>query len=163
MISDARPRPLHLRPRLVALVALGGAVGTGLRAAVTALLGATTGPDGGWPWGTWAVNLTGALVLGMLLEHLARTGPDDGRLRDVRLLAGTGVLGGYTTYSTLALDAVTLAADGDLAGTLLYAGSTLVLGVAAAAAGMAVGARLRRPPGAAARAGTHAHPAGRIP
>lgn len=141
MSSHARPRPLHLRPRLVGLVALGGALGTALRLGVTTLAG--PGGAGGWPWGTVAVDLTGAFGLGVLLEHLTRTGPDDGRLRDVRLLVGTGVLGGYTTYSTLALDAVTLADGGDLAAAILSAGGTLVLGLVAAAAGMAVGARRR--------------------
>ncbi len=151
-------RPLHRRPRLVALVAAGGAVGTAVRALVAAAL-----PAGdGWPWATWTVNVTGAFLLGMLLEHLARTGPDDGRRRDLRLLVGTGALGGYTTYSTLALDAVTLASDGAAGTAVLYGTTTLVLGVAAAAAGMGVGTRLRRRPGAEATGG-HAHPAGRIP
>jgi CrcB protein len=108
------------------------------------------------------VNLSGAFLLGMLLEHLARTGPDDGRLRDVRLLVGTGLLGGYTTYSTLALDTVRLATAGSPGTAVASALVTLVLGVVAAAAGMATGARLRRPP-TAVRAGAHAHPAGRIP
>ena len=161
MTAPADQRPLHLRPRPVALVALGGAVGTAGRAGLTALLASVPATGGGWPWATWVVNLTGAFLLGMLLEHLARTGPDDGRLRDVRLLLGTGVLGGYTTYSTLALDTVTLAAGGRLGASVLYAGSTLVLGALAAAAGMAAGARLRRPPSAVV-AGTHAHPAGHI-
>jgi fluoride exporter len=156
--SDPAPRPLHLRPRLVALVALGGAVGTGARAMAEAWAGA----DGGWPWATWVVNLTGAFALGMLLERLARTGPDDGRRRDVRLAVGTGALGGFTTYSTLALDAVTLATAGDVGASVAYAVSTLALGVVAAAAGMVAGARLRRSPGAD-RAGSRAHPAGRIP
>lgn len=150
-------RPLHLRPRAVAVVALGGAAGTALRAAA----GALGGPEGGWPWATWVVNVVGAFGLGLLLEHLARTGPDDGRRRDVRLGLGTGLLGGFTTYSTLALDTVALASGAPLT-SVLYAGSTLVLGTVAAAAGMAVGARVRRPPGAE-RAGRHAHPSGHIP
>lgn len=157
MTPEARARPLHRRGGPVALVALGGAVGTTLRAAVAAL--AT--PDSAWPWHTAVVNVVGAFALGVLLEHLARTGPDDGRLRDVRLLVGTGVLGGFTTYSTLALDTVLLA-DAGLGAATLYAGSTLVLGALAAAGGMAVGARLRRPP-SARRAGSHAHPSGHIP
>ena len=90
------------------------------------------------------MNLTGAFALGLLLEHLARRGPDDGRRREVRLYAGTGLLGGYTTYSTLALDTVLLADTGQAAVALLYAGSGVVLGVAAAAAGLAVGRRTDR-------------------
>ncbi|WNB85824.1 CrcB family protein [Cellulomonas sp. ATA003] len=141
-------RPLHTRPRAIALVAVGGALGTAVRVGVAA-------PAGGWdgaPWATWAVNVSGAFVLGVLLERLVRSGPDDGRRRDVRLLAGTGFLGGYTTYSTLALDTVTLvgtnagvgAGTAALGTALLYAGSSLVLGVVAAAAGLAVGRRTAR-------------------
>ncbi|WP_298454990.1 CrcB family protein [uncultured Cellulomonas sp.] len=143
MSSAPRPhpeRPAHTHPRLVALVAVGGAIGTALRAAVAAALG----DAGTWPWSTWAVNLTGAFALGLLLEHLARRGPDDGRRREVRLLAGTGLLGGYTTYSTFALDAVLLADAGRAAVALLYAGSSVVLGVAAAGAGVAVGRHAHR-------------------
>jgi CrcB protein len=158
----ADDRPLHRRPRLVALVALGGAAGTAARALVAALLATAGAGPSGWPWATVTVNLSGAFLLGMLLEHLARTGPDDGRLRDVRLLVGTGLLGGYTTYSTLALDTVRLATAGSPGTAVASALVTLVLGVVAAAAGMATGARLRRPP-TAVRAGAHAHPAGRIP
>jgi fluoride exporter len=156
--TPADLRPLHRRPRPVALVALGGAVGTAVRALAADLLPAA----GGWPWATWAVNVTGALLLGVLLEHLARTGPDDGRLRDVRLLLGTGALGGYTTYSTLALETVGLASDGAPWRAVLYAATTVLVGLGAAAGGMALGARLRRRPGAET-AGRHAHPSGRIP
>ena len=133
--------PLHHRPRLVGLVALGGTVGTALRAA----LGALAPAAGGWPWATWTVNLTGAFLLGLLLEALARTGPDDGRRRDTRLLLGTGVLGGYTTYSTLALDTVRMIDAGDVRTGLLYAAGSVVLGPATAAAGIAVGIRLWHP------------------
>ena len=125
----------------MALVAAGGALGTAVRAALTALPAA----DGRWPWATATVNLTGAFLLGLLLEGLARTGPDDGRRRDARLLLGTGVLGGYTTYSTLALDTVELAGAGVLGGAVLYAAGSVLLGLAAAAAGIATGARLWRP------------------
>ena len=135
------PVPLHRRPGLVALVAVGGAVGTAVRAALAAVPAA----GGGWPWATATVNVTGAFLLGLLLEGLARTGPDDGRRRHARLLLGTGVLGGYTTYSTLALDTVQRAGTGDVGGAALYAGGSLVLGLAAAAAGIATGARLWHP------------------
>jgi CrcB protein len=140
-------RPLHARPGLVLLVGAGGAAGTAVRATVAALV-----PADGWPWATWAVNVTGAFLLGLLLDVLARTGPDDGRRRAARLLLGTGFLGGYTTYSTLALDTVTLTGSGHPGVALGYAASTLVAGLVAAAAGIALGAHsgraaLRRRPG----------------
>lgn len=141
-------RPLHHRPRAVALVAVGGALGTAARVGVGGAVGLAGGAAGDWPWGTWTVNLSGAFLLGLLLERLARSGPDDGRRRDVRLLAGTGFLGGYTTYSALALDTVNLAGAGDVTAALAYAASSLALGVAAAGAGIALG---RRPRGGAPR------------
>jgi fluoride exporter len=134
-------RPLHTRPGLVLLVGLGGAAGTAVRAAVTALL--RVGDD--WPWATWAVNVSGAFLLGLLLERLARTGPDDGRRRAGRLLLGTGFLGGYTTYSTFALDTVTLTGSGGPVEALVYAATTMLAGLAAAAVGIAVGTRTGRP------------------
>ncbi len=85
----------------------------------------------GFPLGTFVVNLSGAVVLG-LLTGLALDG-------DARLLAGTAVLGSYTTFSTWLFESHRLAEDGQgwlLAANLL---GSLVLGVAAAALGDALG------------------------
>src|SRR5699024_11239433 len=56
------------------------------------------------PVGTFLANISGAFLLGLLVESLSRRGADHGRRRDLRLLLGTGLLGGYTTYSALAND-----------------------------------------------------------
>ena len=95
-----RPVPVHLRPAFIGLVALGGALGTLARFGVERLLGTSEG----LPVGTLTVNLVGAFVLGALIEGLALRGSDAGRRRAARLLAGTGVLGGFTTYSALAVE-----------------------------------------------------------
>ena len=76
---------------------------------------------------TIAVNLLGAFLLGLLLAGLARRGPDTGRRLTLRLLLGTGVLGGFTTYSTFSLDTVALVEGGRWADVLLYTAVTLVL------------------------------------
>ena len=127
---------MHLRPRSLGLVGLGGAVGTAGRYAVTArvpLLQAV-------PVGTLLVNVVGAFLLGLLLERLLRTGADVGRRLDLRLLLGTGVLGGFTTYSSLALDAVTLLADGRVGRAAGYLLATLLLGGLASLVGIRLGA-----------------------
>lgn len=94
-------------------------------------------PVGQWPWMTMAINVTGAFVLGVLLESLRLRGPDTGRRRFVRLLLGTGFLGGYTTYSTYALETVTLF-PGSVLMAVGYSVSSAGLGVAAAILGISV-------------------------
>lgn len=128
-------RPVHLRARSVGLVFAGGAVGTGVRA----LVSAAVPPADGVPVPVLAVNVVGAFALGLLLATLQRGGPDVGRRRDLRLLLGTGVLGGFTTYSALAADTAGLVDQGRVGVALLYAGATLVLGLAAALAGLRCG------------------------
>src|SRR5690625_1607156 len=90
--------------RGIGLVALGGTVGTLARYLLDALIGDTAG----LPLGIFIINITGAFLLGVLIESLALGGPDRGRRRDLRLLLGTGLLGGYTTYSLLASDIAAL-------------------------------------------------------
>ncbi len=133
--SGTDHRPLHLRPSSVAVVFLGGAAGTGARYGLARALPTAAGHVA---WATLTVNLVGAFVLGCLLEALVRSGPDHGHRRRARLLIGTGFCGGLTTYSTFMLDARALIAGahfGEAAGYLL---GTILGGVIAAAAGVAV-------------------------
>jgi len=81
----------------VLLVAVGGAAGSLARAGVGVLL---PHEPGGWGWSTLLVNAVGAALLTALLARR----PQD----RVRLLLGTGALGGFTTFSGFALDAVLL-------------------------------------------------------
>ena len=126
---------MHLRAGSLGLVFVGGAVGTGARAAVPA----AAPPLAGVPVAVLAVNVVGAFLLGLLLQRLLRPGPDEGRRRDLRLLLGTGLLGGFTTYSALAVDTAALVAGGRAGGAVLYAGGTLVLGLVAALVGLRCG------------------------
>lgn len=120
-------RAVHLRWEYLLLVFAGGTVGTALREAVLLL-----GPTGRIiPVVTLGINVVGAFLLGALLETLVRRGPDTGRRRGVRVLLGTGVLGGFTTYSALATDTGLLLANDNIGAALLYAGGTLVLGALA--------------------------------
>jgi len=90
--------------RGIGLVALGGTAGTLARHALDALIGETAG----LPVGIFIINITGAFALGVLIESLALGGPDRGRRRDLRLLLGAGLLGGYTTFSTASLESIRL-------------------------------------------------------
>jgi len=132
-------RPVHLRWRYLGLVALGGAAGTALRDLISTAFPAHHGVS----WAIFWINITGALLLGVLLEALAHRGPDAGRRRTLRLLVGTGVLGGFTTYSTLAVSTAGLFLDGRaLAGTG-YALLTVLAGAVATAIGLTVAGWIR--------------------
>ncbi|UFU02644.1 CrcB family protein [Ruania suaedae] len=137
-----------MRLRLGALVALGGALGTLAR---FGLAEALPTPDG-VPWATLVVNLAGSFLLGVLLEALDRAGEETSRGRALRLGLGTGLLGGFTTFSSLALEVERLLAGGELAVAGGYVLASLALGLVAAMAGIAVG-RGRSPerPGGRAR------------
>lgn len=116
----------RLLPWLAVLV--GGAVGSGLRATIDlATLDAH-------PWQTLGINVVGALVLGLLVARVWPVAPDW-----VRAGLGTGVLGGFTTFSALAL----VVAQHPDAVTLAYLAASIVLGVAAAWAGLRLGGRPR--------------------
>ncbi|MET4782509.1 CrcB family protein [Glaciihabitans sp. UYNi722] len=134
-----RPRPIHLRWRYLGLVAVGGMIGTAVREALSLVIPSIAGI----PVATFAINIVGAFALGALLETLARRGPDEGRRRKIRLLVGTGVLGGFTTYSSLATDSILLT-DGHGWRGALYALGTLVLGALATFAGIAIAASAHR-------------------
>lgn len=118
-------------------MALGGAVGSLARAGIAAALP----PQDGWPVATALVNVTGAFLLGLLLTVLDQVETTPGRER-VRLLLGTGVLGGYTTYSALALETERLLTGGHLVQGLVYIGATIVVGLVAAVLGTAAGRRV---------------------
>lgn len=130
-------RPPHLRPGLVALVGVGGAVGTLGRYALTRAVP----PGDGWPVATFLANLGGAFLLGLLLEALVRRGPEDQTRRRLRLALGTGVLGGFTTFSSLAIEIERLGAGGSALLGAAYGLASVVAGVACAGAGVALASR----------------------
>ncbi|TFB98705.1 CrcB family protein [Cryobacterium adonitolivorans] len=139
-VPNDRSRPVHLRWHHLALVFAGGTVGTALRE----LLAISVPPVAGVTVSIAAINIVGAFLLGLLLETLARRGPDEGRRRQLRLLLGTGVLGGFTTYSALATDTSLLLADSRLGTALLYALGTVLVGAAASWAGIGASGALHR-------------------
>lgn len=131
--------PAHRRPAALVAVLVGGVLGTLARHGAALAL-----PERPWPAGTFTANLVGALLLGALLEELSRAGDDTGRRRLLRLGAGTGFLGAFTSYSALAVEADLLVRDGRPLLAAAYAGSTVLAGLVLTAVGVALAARGRR-------------------
>ena len=115
---------------VLAAVAAGGALGAAARYGLTQAFG--PGP-GAFPWATFGINVAGCLLIGALVVAVTEVWDAHPLTRP---FLGTGVLGGFTTFSTYAVDAVTLAGSGHPRRALAYAGLTLACAVAAAAAGM---------------------------
>ncbi|GAA2171015.1 hypothetical protein GCM10009846_03340 [Agrococcus versicolor] len=115
---------MRLAPWIAVLV--GGTIGTGARTAIDlALLDAH-------PWQTLGINVVGALALGLLVARAWPVAP-----AWLQAGLGTGLLGGFTTFSALAL----AVAQQPSAMTLAYLAASIVLGVAAAWAGLRLGSR----------------------
>ena len=113
------------------VVVIGGA-GSVLRFYVDGLVSSASGRD--FPYGTLVVNLSGAVILG-LLAGLALAG-------DAALLAGTAAVGSYTTFSTWMLETQRLTEEHRHTTAVLNVLISLALGIAAAALGRLIGAQL---------------------
>ncbi|MBC9943974.1 CrcB family protein [Leucobacter sp. cx-328] len=126
--------------REIALVALGGALGAVARYALSLVIPASDGI----PVATLTANLAGAFLLGLMTFWLGARGTDVGGRRNARLFLGTGVLGGFTTYSLLAVELgeFVLAQNWTLAA--IYASTTLVGGALASLLGMIAGDAIGR-------------------
>jgi len=116
----------------LALVVAGGALGTGCRYLLSSLVYAHISKPT-FPWANLLVNVSGCFAIGVLTQ-----------LFDARSLAGptaraailTGVLGGYTTFSSFAYETLALLRDGEHLLALLNAGGNLLLGLVAVWAGI---------------------------
>jgi len=117
--------------RSLAAVYFGGVLGALVR---VGLAQATPhGPDG-WPWGTFAVNMIGALLLGYFFARL-RDHPE-GRLAHPFLT--TGICGTLTTFSTLQLELFEMVNGGHIAIAVAYIATTLIAGLFFVRAGIAL-------------------------
>lgn len=139
--AAGEPPPVHLRPAYLLLVFVGGTVGTAAREAVSL----AWPPVNGVPYAIFGVNVIGAFLLGVLLEALVRRGPDHGRRRRLRLLLGTGVMGGFTTYSAFATDTAALLGSGSVGAGIGYGLATVIVGAVATWAGIATAAATHHP------------------
>jgi fluoride exporter len=94
-------------------------------------------PPGGFPWATFVTNVTGCLLIGVLMAVWSAH-------RLLRPLLGTGVLGGFTTFSTYAVDVRQMAAAGEARTALAYLAGTLVCALAATYTGLTLTRRWSR-------------------
>lgn len=132
--------PRWFSPAALLVVMIGGALGVAVRAVLTVPLQAIAHPLV-VPAVTLAINLLGSLLLGIVVGAL------DGGHPRWRLFLGTGVLGGFTTYSALAVQVVTTGGASPLVGLALAVVSVFG-GVALAGIGLGLGRRAAGAPGA---------------
>jgi CrcB protein len=109
----------------------GGALGAVAR---YALLSEWPTQPGRFPWGTFVVNVSGSLLLGVLLVTLTGRLP---RRTLARPVLGTAVIGAYTTFSTLAMETVLLLRAGHLPTAVLYVAASVAAGLVAFVLGAA--------------------------
>jgi CrcB protein len=113
-------------------VMLGGAFGSGARYLTGRATQSLFGPD--FPYGTLAVNLIGGLLMGALVGALSRAS----NAETWRLLLGVGVLGGFTTFSSFSLDAVTIIERGQIGVAFGYVAVSVAGSIVALFAGLSL-------------------------
>lgn len=125
-----------MTPGIFLLLALAGGLGATVRFMLDGLIRSRAKTR--FAWATTIINVSGSLVLGFLtgltIEHFVPT--------DVGIIIGTGFLGGYTTFSTASYETVQLIKKGRYGASFISGILMLVLSVAAAAAGLWIGASL---------------------
>lgn len=115
------------------LVFIGGGLGASLRHTVNVGCARLCGLN--FPYGTFVVNITGSLLMGLIAGYLAFKGEAS---QPWRLFIMTGILGGYTTFSAFSLDAVTLYERGEIGIALFYVIGSVVLSIVGLVAGLAL-------------------------
>lgn len=118
---------------------MGGALGAIARYG----LGLTVGrlvPGAAWPWGTFAANVVGGLLMGLLAGWLAlKAGAGQ---ESIRLFAAVGMLGGFTTFSAFSLEAALMIERRELATAFVYVAGSVVLSIAALFVGLMIARKL---------------------
>src|SRR4051794_15090889 len=112
-------------PKVVAAVALGGALGAPVRYGISQAVHITPGT---FPWGTFWINVSGSLALGFFLAFVLHRFP---ATRYLRPFVASGFLGSYTTYSTFAVETDLLIRNGRAGLAVAYVALSFAAGVAA--------------------------------
>lgn len=117
--------------RLLLYATVGGAIGTAARHLVNLGFGRWLGV--GFPWSTLCVNVAGSLLMGALIEALVVRLNESAELRT---FLATGILGGFTTFSTFSMDFVYLLQRQELASAAVYLLGSVILSILALCAGL---------------------------
>jgi CrcB protein len=115
------------------VVFLGGGLGAALRHGINLAVARMFGA--GFPYATFFINVTGSFVMGLIAAWFAFRGDAS---QHWRLFLTTGILGGYTTFSTFSLDAALLYERGQLTLAAVYVIGSVVLGIVGLFAGLAI-------------------------
>ncbi len=115
------------------IVFLGGGLGAALRHGINLVSARTLGTA--FPYSTLIINITGSIVMGLIAGYFAFKGDAS---QHWRLFLTTGILGGYTTFSTYSLDAALLYERGELGLAALYVVGSVALSIGGLFAGMAL-------------------------
>lgn len=119
---------------IVLLLAVGGGVGANARYWFGRLVASVQGPVE-FPWATFAINVSGSAILG-LVAGLFLNQPHDAAKRNWYLLFGSGFCGGFTTFSTFSLETLELLQRGKLTAACGYVLGSVLAGLAGAWAGL---------------------------
>jgi CrcB protein len=115
------------------LVFVGGGIGASLRHTINIACARCIGTA--FPYGTFIINITGSIVMGLIAGYLAFKGE---AAQPWRLFVMTGILGGYTTFSAFSLDTALLYERGEIGLALLYVLGSVGLSIAGLFAGLAL-------------------------
>jgi len=113
------------------LVGIGGAIGAMARFAAGSAIGNL---PNGFPLATALINVLGSLAMGVLIGVLAKTTPQ--YQNEIRLFVAVGIFGGFTTFSSFSLDAITLIERGDFLLAAFYIVGSVLLSLAALSVGL---------------------------
>jgi fluoride exporter len=119
------------------LVAIGGASGAMLRHLSSGAALRLMGPN--WPYGTFTINILGSLLMGVLAGWLAFRGEGGSQWR---LLLGTGVLGGFTTFSAFSLETALMVERKEFGPAAFYSLGSVALGLVALFVGLWISRRV---------------------
>jgi fluoride exporter len=115
------------------IVFFGGGLGAALRHGINIVSARAFGTE--FPYGTLIINVLGSLAMGLIIEYFALK---TGLPQRMRLFLTTGILGGFTTFSTFSLEAVLLYERGAIMGSAIYVVASIVLAIAGLFAGLMI-------------------------